>query len=263
MIAAKNLMPHLLQELSFDVQIRRGQNGNKVKRVQEWLTYHGFGTVIDSDFGPATERCVRNFQADKGLPVTGIVDQSTYKKLVEPLAKVLEDIHPSPNETLSSMVLKYAKQHLAQHPIELGGQNRGVWVRTYLEGNEGEEWAWCAGFVTFILKQACTTLNHQPLPIPGSFSCDDLSNQAKQEGLFVSDSNILDDSIPWASLEPCCIFLCQDSTGWCHTGFAIEKYDDDTFSTIEGNTNDDGSPEGYEVCQRVRSLNSKDFIRLG
>jgi Putative peptidoglycan binding domain len=262
MIAAKNLMPHLLQELSFDVQIRRDQNGDKVKRVQEWLTYHGFGTAIDSDFGPATERCVRNFQSAKGLPVTGIVDQSTYKKLVEPLAKVLEDIHPSPNETLSSMVLKYAKQHLAKHPIELGGQNRGVWVRTYLEGNEGEAWAWCAGFVTFILQQACTTLN-QPLPIPGSFDCDVLGNQAKQKTLFVSDRDILNNSIPWTSLEPCCIFLCQDASGWHHTGFAIEKNDDDTFSTIEGNTNHNGSSDGYEVFQMVRTLNGKDFIRLG
>jgi hypothetical protein len=262
MMTVTNLMPHLLRELSFDAEIRRNQNGDKVKRVQEWLEFHGFGTPIDSDFGPATERCVKNFQADKGLPVTGIVDQSTYEKLVEPLAKVLEDIQPSPNETLSSMVLKYAKQHLAQLPIELGGQNRGAWVRTYMEGNEGEKWAWCAGFVTFMLKQACATLN-QPLPILGSFNCDVLSDQAKQEGLFVSGSDILDGSIPWASLEPCCIFLIQDPTGWCHTGFALEKYDDGTLSTIEGNTNDDGSPEGYEVCHRVRSLNGKDFIRLG
>jgi hypothetical protein len=159
------------------------------------------------------------------------------------------------------MVLKYAKQHLAQHPIELGGQDRGVWVRTYMEGNEGRHWAWATGFVTFMLKQACATLN-QPLPL-GSFNSDDLVNQAKQKDLFVSGSDILDGSIPWASLEPCCIFICQDGTGWYHPGFVCEKYDDNTFSTIEGNTNDDGSPEGYEVCQRVRSLNGKDFIRLG
>jgi len=32
------------------------------------------------------------------------------------------------------------------------------------------------------------------------------------------------------------------------------------FQTIEGNTNDDGSREGYEGCQRVRGYASKDFI---
>ena len=37
---------------------------------------------------------------------------------------------------------------------------------------------------------------------------------------------------------------------------------DGTFATIEGNTNDEGSREGYEVCRRVRGRGSKDFIRL-
>lgn len=32
--------------------------------------------------------------------------------------------------------------------------------------------------------------------------------------------------------------------------------------TIEGNTNDEDSPEGYEVCRRVRGYGSKDFILI-
>jgi hypothetical protein len=32
--------------------------------------------------------------------------------------------------------------------------------------------------------------------------------------------------------------------------------------TIEGNTNDDGSAEGYEVCARTRSYTNMDFILL-
>jgi hypothetical protein len=34
------------------------------------------------------------------------------------------------------------------------------------------------------------------------------------------------------------------------------------YSTVEGNTNDEGSADGYEVCQRMRSLTKKDFIRF-
>lgn len=261
MVTANQLPQHVIKELSLGSDVRQGQISDQVKRVQEWLTFHTFATTIDRDFGPATERCVKNFQQAKGLPVTGVVDQATYKKLVEPLIKALKEIHPSPNETLGSLVLKYAKQHLAQHPIELGEDNRGPWVRTYMDGNEGAAWKWCAGFVTFILKQACATLD-RPMPIPGSFGCDELSRQAKDRGLLVKDSSIVNGSVSWSTLEPCCIFLVRKtSTDWVHTGFAFEK-DGNTFETIEGNTNDAGSSNGFEVCKRTRSLDKKDFIRL-
>lgn len=257
-----NLPSHIVQEISFSSEVKRNQTGNKVKQVQEWLEFHHFATAIDSDFGPATERCVKNFQEQKELPITGVVDQATYIRLVEPLTKALKPIQPSPNETLGDLVLKYAKQHLSQHPIELGGQNRGPWVRVYMDGKEGVDWPWCAGFVTFILKQACAALDCS-MPISGSFGCDELAHQAHHKGRFVSGSSIENHTASWNTLKPCCIFLVRRSSGdWTHTGFAFNK-DNDTFSTIEGNTNDTGSPEGYEVCQRTRSLSSKDFIRLG
>lgn len=256
----RNLASHLVQELTLGAEVRRNQIGSSVKRIQEWLTFHHFATTIDSDFGPATEHCVKQFQAARGLPVTGIVDQATYKKLAEPLSNVLKEIQPSPGETLASLVRKYAKQHLAQHPIELGGQNRGPWVRVYMDGQEGEEWKWCAGFVTFVLKQACATLNLS-MPVPGSFSCDVLGKQAKNKSILVSDSSIASNSNSWSRLKPCCIFLVRDSQGWKHTGFAIEN-NGNTFVTIEGNSDHNGSANGYEVSTMVRSLSGKDFIRL-
>lgn len=260
-MVAAILSSHLTQELSFTTKIQRNQLGSSVKRVQEWLYFHKFATTIDGDFGPATEKCVRDFQAARALPVTGVVDRATYMKLVEPLAKAVKEIQPAPGETLASMVLKYAKQHLAQHPIELGGQNRGPWVRAYMQGNEGQGWPWCAGFVTFVLKQACATLN-LPMPIAGSFSCDQLATQARQKSRLVSDSDILNNPASWSALRPCCIFLVRKQNGdWTHTGFAFER-NGDIFATIEGNTNDSGSAEGYEVCKRVRGLSQKDFIRL-
>lgn len=49
-----------------------------------------------------------------------------------------------------------------------------------------------------------------------------------------------------------CIFI-NRRTGldWAHTGIAIE-FATDTFRAIEGNTNDAGDREGYEVCTRIR-----------
>ena len=55
--------------------------------------------------------------------------------------------------------------------------------------------------------------------------------------------------------------LRNTATDWTHTGFAHGP-SAEVFSTIEGNTNDDGSNNGYEVCARTRSLPKKDFIRL-
>ena len=46
---------------------------------------------------------------------------------------------------------------------------------------------------------------------------------------------------------------------YAHTGIVVQA-GPDTFKTIEGNTNDDGSAEGYEVCARVRGYTGIDFI---
>jgi hypothetical protein len=58
-----------------------------------------------------------------------------------------------------------------------------------------------------------------------------------------------------------CIFLVQKGGSWGHTGIVISA-EEDVFHTIEGNTNDSGSSEGYEVCRRIRNYDNKDFILL-
>jgi hypothetical protein len=46
-----------------------------------------------------------------------------------------------------------------------------------------------------------------------------------------------------------------------HTGIVLEA-NNDFYHTIEGNTNDEGSREGYEVCKRIRGYKKKDFILI-
>jgi len=53
----------------------------------------------------------------------------------------------------------------------------------------------------------------------------------------------------------------RTSTDWTNTGFAF-GYDGGTIQTIEGNTNDEGSREGYEVCRRTRGRGRMDFVTL-
>ncbi len=48
---------------------------------------------------------------------------------------------------------------------------------------------------------------------------------------------------------------------WTHVGIVTEAADG-SFKTIEGNTNDEGSREGYEVCARNRGYKKRDFIQI-
>jgi hypothetical protein len=106
------------------------------------------------------------------------------------------------------------------------------------------------------MEQACGLLGVSK-PIGGSFSCDQLAAQAKAAGKFVAGRDLAGETVPAGSL-----FLVRNTdTDWTHVGI-VEASDPLQITTIEGNTNDDGSREGYEVCRRKRGYTGKDFILL-
>lgn len=239
-------------DLILDKNYKRGNKGKKVRLIQEWLSLNGIGVVVDGDFGGATDFAMRKFQVKNNLVENGIVETNTFAKLINPMKFVIEE--KSPKSLLGNTVVAYAKRHLKKSPREIGGQNRGPWVRLYMDGHEGSEWAWCAGFTCFILQQACTSMQ-LPLPITPSFSCDSLAASAREHGIFLSGRR-LDRSV----IKPGMFFLNRrTSTDWTHVGIVIEA-NEEVFMSIEGNTNDEGSREGYEVCQRIRGYGKKDFI---
>ncbi len=244
-------------ELAFPGPVAAGASKMKAKRVQEWLCFHGFQTAIDSDFGNATRVSFENFQRAKGLPASGVVDLATWDGLTAPLSQLMA-VGVPPGTTVDAAILHIARQHLLTHPIELGGPNAGPWVRAYTGGNDGKDWLWCAAFVTFVMKQACSLIG-AATPIPGSVSCDSLAAQAKAAKRFVPGGT---SPPPWPTLGACQIFLVRrTSTDWTHTGFCFDGVND-TFTTIEGNSDHNGSSNGFEVCQQSRSITKKDFIRL-
>ena len=242
--------------------VAQGTKNSSVQRIQEWLNFHQCRTGIDSDFGPATAACVRDFQRLSGLPVNGKVNARTWNGLVAPMRNALAA--PTPSESLSAAVAvkTVANQHVEQHPFEIGGPNEGPWVRLYCEGNDGRPWAWCAGFVSLIMHQAYFYRGAKA-PIKGSVSCDSLAAQAKAAGLFVTGRSIARGEVPWSSLGESCIFLKRrTATDWTHAGIALGASGPAgalVFSTIEGNTNDEGSREGYEACRRTRGLGSGSY----
>jgi len=240
-------------EVELDRPLKIGNRGRAVRRLQEWLCLRGFGVVIDEDFGPVTAQAVSRFQSSARLPPRGQVDDATFAQLVQPMTGVLRR-PPRRRVTLGDMIVDRGRSHLREHPMEKGGQNRGPWVRLYMKGNDGSQWAWCAGFIIFLLEQARQRLE-LPMPIPGSFSCDSLAAQAKDRGLFIAERDVRRGTIP-----PGSVFLVRrTSTDWTHTGI-VTSSGPDAFETIEGNTNDDGSREGFEVCSRTRGYGDKDFI---
>lgn len=60
------------------VVLRQGSRGELVRRVQQQLRARGWTIDVDGDFGPATRRTVRQFQARHGLEDDGIVGRRTW-----------------------------------------------------------------------------------------------------------------------------------------------------------------------------------------
>jgi peptidoglycan hydrolase-like protein with peptidoglycan-binding domain len=243
-----------LADLELDVPKKPGSSGQKVRLIQGWLSLHGFELVVDGGYGDATARQVRAFQTANRLPVTGIVDESTYSKLVQPMVVALSPI--APDGPLGRLVVAYARQHLVQHPQEVGGENRGPWVRLYTQGREGKDSPWCAGFATFILDQACRAAGVAS-PLPKTLACDELQTCARDRFLPQPKPS------QRKRITPGSFFLRPNPPGsklkYAHTGIVV-KAETDTFKSIEGNTNDEGSSEGFEVCARVHGYRGLDFI---
>lgn len=245
--------PVVARETSFATAIGRNATGEVVRHTQEWLTYHGLGLKIDGEFGVATETAVSAFQQRSGLPVTGRVDGTTFDALLAPLSAVLRPIDGT--GLLSQDAPRYAEQHLAQHPREVGGPNCGPWVRLYMNGAEGVDFPWCAGFACFVLNQASAG---RPLPFVASVSCDELGIHAKDRGLFRQGGPGFDTS----QIKAGSLFLVRrPQGGWHHTGIVV-GVSPGAVTTIEGNTNDSGSREGFEVCKRVRATTVLDFVAI-
>ena len=249
------------KELAFTPGVGPGSKGLAVKRLQEWLNLRGNGITIDGEFGPATQAALKNFQASQDIKPGNALTAQAWSALVQPMRNSLSATIAQQSNG-SDACLQVAKIHLAQHPLEVGGDNCGPWVRLYTGGNEGADWRWCAGFVSFVMKQACD-LAGISAPLKGSLSCDTLAARGQVAKRFVSGKDLVTDQISTDALGSCAIFLVRRTPGdWTHAGFAF-NFTSTTFQTIEGNTNDGGSTNGYEVCSRTRRLDgNKDFITL-
>lgn len=234
-------------------------------KVQEWLCLHKYHTVgynvkitIDGDFGPATASAVREFQRLNKIEPTGIVDANTWLALIAPMQRAFRVISDSVPKDIKSRLIAYANQFVVEHPTELG-QNSGPWVRAFMKSQSGDWAAWCNGTVSTILDNAAASIDSKmDVWLPWSWSCANTKENAvsgKYKAKYLSP----------VELEKKCdigagdLFLVEKPNGHAEHIGIVENFKDGVIYTIEGNTNDEGSREGYELCKRRRTLSKKNI----
>lgn len=250
---------YILELKTQELYVKEGlENANDVRKVQEWLNLWkrydknwNISVKIDGDFGKGTKAAIVEFQRFHNLEQDGIVGNLTWTKLTEPMRKAFSRI----DEEMSfrELIVAYAENHLKSGPREFN-QNEGTWVRAYMDGHEGANWPWCMGFVQTIVDQASFTIGKSLKDyLPLTYSCDVVGSYGLKNKTLIRSSELRADP---SKVENGDIFLISKSArDWTHTGI-ITGIEGDWLHTIEGNTNDEGSREGYEVCQRKRNFNT-------
>lgn len=129
------------------------------------------------------------------------------------------------------------------------GSNAGPEIEKYLKSvGLGKGFAWCMAFVFWNVVQASIKLK--------------TLNPLKKTGGVMAQWNAQTPQTKKTIPEAGDIFIMDFGKGVGHTGF-VEKVEGLLIHTIEGNTNDDGSREGYAVCRRTRKIATiKGFIRI-
>jgi hypothetical protein len=149
--------------------------------------------------------------------------------------------------TLAQKTLEIA---IAQIGVEENPRhsNAGPEVEIYLRSvGLSKGYSWCMAFIYWCTQNASVqTTFKNPLKKTGG-----VLDQYNSRPLLVQSTPKIGD-----------IFILDLGKGLGHTGI-VEKITDTIIYTIEGNTNDNGSREGYKVCRRKRDIKTmKGFLRL-
>lgn len=139
-----------------------------------------------------------------------------------------------------------------QIDIREDGNNGGPEVSRYLKSvGLGPGYAWCMAYVYWCVNIACNRLGL-------------INPLVKTAGVLDQWNRTTCRKVPKIdkSVKPGDIFIIDFGKGNGHTGFVV-SITGGLVKTIEGNTNDEGSREGYEVAYRSRALSEfKGFIQL-
>jgi hypothetical protein len=142
--------------------------------------------------------------------------------------------------TLQEKALEIAVTQLGVEEAP-GHKNTGKDVEKYLKSvGLGAGYSWCMAFVHWSFADASDKMGRQ--------------NPMFKTGGVLEQWRQRKDKFRALTPQPGDVFIMDYGKGLGHTGI-VEKVELDIIHTIEGNTNDDGSREGYEVCRRTRPRN--------
>ena len=130
------------------------------------------------------------------------------------------------------------------------GSNWGTQVKAYLN-SVGINFpaSWCMAFVYWCFDQA---RQQEGINTPRLITKTGgvIAQWNKSKSYRVTDP------------QPGDVFIMDFGNGLGHTGI-VESVEEHLIHTVEGNTNDTGSREGYEVCRRMRTKSSiKGYLRF-
>jgi len=234
--------------------LRAGAQGSAVLAVQHRINQVGCGPVQeDGTYGIQTQDAIELFQARftdvNGAPLTvdGMVGPMTWGAL---FGAASTPSNATPPSILLSKVLEIAGGEVGVMEAP-PGSNRGPRVDQYLTAvgldPSAGSFAWCAAFVYWCFLQASNALKTTN-PAIRDAGVLDLWSRAGSAGVRRISS--AEANITPSIVQPGFVFVIKTGTEHGHVGL-VEKVAGVGLTTIEGNTNVDGSREGIGVFRRT------------
>lgn len=232
-----------------------GQTGPEVRAVQRRLNQLSCGPIAeDGAFGPETQDAVELFQMRSAdhlgspLRVDGKVGPLTWAALFN--SPLLPEVTTPPTPLLAE-TLKVAAGEIGVMESPLGS-NRGPKVDAYLRcvglDPASGHYSWCAAFVYWCFDQAAASL-HVPNPVIRMAGVLDHWKRAGTQGIRrISCAECADQP---SLVQPGMILVLSTGGGNGHTGL-VEAVRGFYLTTIEGNSNNDGSREGIGVVRQTK-----------
>lgn len=197
-------------------------------------------------FGPKTTEAVKNFQIGNFLEPDGQVGPKTLAALFPASITAPDKYHIQPwQSTQTTLRLRALDILTAQNGVRERTSNAGPAIEVILASvGLGPGYSWCAAFVYWGFDQAARELGIKN-PLPRTGGC--LNHWNTTHGLKFKTEQ-----------EPVAgdVFIMKVGTaGAGHTGVVISyNKSEGTVHTIEGNTNNDSSPNGDGVYFRDRKV---------
>lgn len=182
--------------------LKKGDTGTAVKELQKMLQELDYNVPITGLYDTATFNAVQNFQGShldklgKPLEIDGKVGDLTMWALQNPrtrAAQGLIDFTKMPATTLGGSsagraALKVAIDEILQNAREIGGNNKGPFVKKYLQPaglNVGE--SWCAAFVSWCFFKAVGE-DKNKMPFKYHAGARNIFNQYKAKGWIIDNA---------------------------------------------------------------------------